>query len=365
MAQSPTMELKRSVAPYEQIDLKASLKQIANTIPPLLLLWFAAYLSLSVSYWLTLPIVIAAAGFMVRTFILFHDCCHQSFFKNKLANDILGTITGILTLVPYEQWKRSHAIHHATSGNLDKRGVGDVWLMTVQEYAEASLWTKIRYTIYRHPLVLFGLGPIALFLLQHRFNRKAARGKERWNLYLTNVGIVGLYSLLIWLIGWQAFLLIQGPIFFLASAMGIWLFYVQHQFEDSYFEKEEEWSYVQAAVEGSSYYKLPKVLQWISGNIGFHHVHHLSPRVPNYNLEKAHEAAPPLKMATTVTFRTSLKALRYRLWNEETHTFMSFREARAYIARTQTAKPKEHPLAAKAEAAKARVVPARPRLQGD
>ncbi|GIQ67801.1 fatty acid desaturase [Xylanibacillus composti] len=373
MAQSKTMELKRAVAPFEQIDPKASIKQIANTIPPLLVLWAAAYFSLSVSYWLTLPIVIAAAGFMVRTFILFHDCCHQSFFKNKLANDILGTITGVLTLVPYEQWKRSHSIHHATSGNLDKRGIGDVWIMTVQEYADASLWTKIRYTIYRHPLVLFGLGPIALFLIQHRFNDKGARRKERWNLYLTNMLIAGLYSLLIWLVGWQAFLLIQAPIFYLASVMGIWLFYVQHQFEDSYFENEEEWSYVQAAVEGSSYYKLPRLLQWISGNIGFHHVHHLSPRVPNYNLEKAHEAAPPLQMATTITLSTSLKALRYRLWNEETRTFMSFREARAYLVKKREAQARSEAIAlaaqaeekAPAAAGKSRLAAIRPGLQGD
>ncbi|MBM7662619.1 omega-6 fatty acid desaturase (delta-12 desaturase) [Bacillus mesophilus] len=326
MSKSNIAKLKKDVSPYEQTDTKASIIQILNTIVPLLVLWYGAYLSLSISYWVTLPLLVAASGFMVRTFILFHDCCHQSFFKSRRANDILGTITGILTLVPYQQWKHSHSVHHATSSNLDKRGTGDMWLLTVKEYQEATLWTKICYRFYRNPIVMLGIGPIATFLIQYRFNRKGARRKERINTYVTNVSIVGLYALLAWIIGWQNFLLIQGPIFFVSGMLGIWLFYVQHQFEDSYFENEEEWSYVQAAVDGSSYYKLPKVLQWITGNIGFHHVHHLSPRVPNYNLEKAHNATPPLHKATTITIGTSFKSLNYRLWDEDNKTFISFKD---------------------------------------
>jgi omega-6 fatty acid desaturase (delta-12 desaturase) len=330
MSKANISKLKKDVAPYEQTDTKASIIQIINTLGPLVVLWYVAYLSLSVSYWLTLPILLAASGFLVRTFILFHDCCHQSFFKSRLANDILGTITGVLTVVPYQQWKYSHSIHHATSSNLDKRGTGDMWLLTVDEYAAAPLLRKIWYRIYRNPVMMFGIGPIATFLIEYRFNRKGAKRKERINTYITNVSIVALYSLLCWAVGWQAFLMIQGPIFFVSGLLGIWLFYVQHQFEDSYFENEEEWSYVQAAVDGSSYYKLPKVLQWITGNIGFHHVHHLSPRVPNYNLEKAHNATPPLQKATTITIGTSLKSLRYRLWDEKRKTFIGFKEMKHY-----------------------------------
>ncbi|KAA0546242.1 fatty acid desaturase [Bacillus sp. BGMRC 2118] len=326
MSNANISKLKKDVAPYEQTDTKASILQMVNTIGPLLLLWYGAYLSLSVSYWLTLVIAIVASGFMVRTFIIFHDCCHGSFFKSKRANDIVGTLTGVLTIVPYEQWKRSHSIHHATSSNLDKRGIGDMWILTVEEYEAAPIWTKIYYRIYRNPVIMFGVGPIAVFLLQYRFNTKNARKKEKINTYITNLSIVVLYALLCWAVGWQAFLLIQTPIFFVSGLLGIWLFYVQHQFEDSYFEHEDEWSYVQAAVEGSSYYKLPKVLQWITGNIGFHHVHHLSPRVPNYNLEKAHNATPPLQKATTITLSTSLKSLRFRLWDEEKKSFISFKE---------------------------------------
>ncbi|WEK54092.1 MAG: fatty acid desaturase [Candidatus Cohnella colombiensis] len=320
--------LKRAMAPYEKTDMKSSIRQIVNTIVPLILFWYVAYLSLSVSYWLTLPLAIIAGGFLVRTFILFHDCTHQSFFKSRLANDILGTVTGVLTLVPYQQWKHTHSIHHATSSNLDKRGTGDMWLLTVEEYAASPLWRRIYYRIYRNPIVMFGIGPIAIFLINYRFNRRGAKRKERINLYVTNISIVSLYALLCWAIGWQSFVMIQFPILMVSGLLGIWLFYVQHQFEDSYFENEDEWSYVQAAVDGSSFYKLPKVLQWITGNIGYHHVHHLSPKVPNYNLEKAHNATPPLHKATTITVATSLKSLRFRLWNEKTKTFVTFKQAK-------------------------------------
>jgi len=327
--------LKKSVAPYEKSDRNASIRQLINTLGPLVLLWYGAYLSLSVSYWLTLLFAIPAAGFVIRTFIICHDCTHGSFFKSRKANDIIGTLTGVLTLVPYMQWKRSHSIHHATSSNLDKRGIGDIWIMTVDEYVAASPWKRLSYRIYRNPLVMFGIGPIAVFLIQYRFNAKGARRKERMNTYLTNVSIAALYSALIWAIGWQAFLLVHLPIVFVSGLLGIWLFYVQHQFEDSYFENEDEWSYVKAAVEGSSYYKLPKLLQWITGNIGFHHVHHLSPKVPNYNLEKAHNATPPLQKATTITIGTSLKAIHFRLWDEENKGFVSFKEMKSRLQQLQ------------------------------
>ncbi|MFF2092496.1 fatty acid desaturase [Paenibacillus sp. NPDC058174] len=325
------IQLKKEIAPYEKTDMKSSIRQLVNTLVPLFGLWYAAYASLAVSYWLTIIIGIVASGFVIRTFIIFHDCCHGSFFKNKRANAIMGTITGVLTHVPYAQWKYSHAMHHATSGNLDKRGLGDIWILTVDEYVASPLWRRVAYRFYRHPLVMFGLGPIAVFLVQYRFNRKGAKRKERINTYITNISMVVLYAVLCWAIGWQAFLLVHGPIFFMSGLFGIWLFYVQHQFEDSYFENEEEWSYVKAAVEGSSYYKLPKPLQWITGNIGFHHVHHLSPKVPNYYLEDAHNATPPLHKATTITLRTSLQSLRFKLWDEGAKNFVTFREVKQRI----------------------------------
>src|SRR5699024_1935174 len=219
-------------------------------------------------------------------------------------------------------------VHHATSSNLDQRGTGDVWIMTVEEYLEASTLKQLSYRLYRNPFIMFGLGPIYLFLISNRFNRRGAKKKERLNTYLINISIVILYSLLILIIGWKIFLLIQIPLLFVSGSLGIWLFYVQHQFEDSYFEDETEWDFVKAAVDGSSYYKLPKVLQWITGNIGYHHVHHLSPRVPNYHLEEAHESTPPLQQATTITLVSSLKSIRFRLYDQKSRTFVSFKETK-------------------------------------
>lgn len=302
-----------------------------NTIPPFFILWFLAYQSLEISYFLTLGLGIVAAGFVVRIFIIFHDCCHGSFFKNKKLNNLVGTLTGIVTMFPYEKWKREHSIHHATSGNLDKRGTGDIWIMTVEEYKKASWKERLSYRMYRNPLVMFGLGPLYLFLVTNRMNRKDARPKERKNTYITNASIVVLYTGMILWLGWEAFLLVHGPIMFISGFLGIWLFYVQHQFEDSYFEDESEWDYVKAAVDGSSFYKLPRVLQWVTGNIGYHHVHHLSPRVPNYHLEKAHESTPPLHKATTITMRSSLESIKFRLYDESRKTFVSFSEVKRQI----------------------------------
>ena len=290
------------------------------------MLWFLAYESLAVSVWLAISISILAAGFVIRIFIIFHDCTHLAFFKNKRANRIIGNITGIITLFPFEQWKYEHTMHHATSGNLDKRGTGDVWVMTIDEYVAASFWGRLAYRIYRNPLVMFGLGPFYLYLIKSRFNRKGAKRKERLNTYFVNVACVLIYALMIWAIGWQAFLIVQLPILLVAGSIGIWLFYVQHQFEDSYFENEEKWDFVKAAVEGSSFYKLPKVLQWISGNIGYHHVHHLIPRVPNYNLEEAHNSTPEMKYVTMITLRTSLQSIHFRLYDEKNKTFVTFKD---------------------------------------
>jgi acyl-lipid omega-6 desaturase (Delta-12 desaturase) len=236
---------------------------------------------------------------------------------------------GVLTIFPFDQWGHEHSVHHATSGNLDKRGTGDIWTLTVEEYLAAPLRLRLAYRFYRNPLVMFGLGPIWVFMIKNRFNRKGARKKERMNTYLTNVIIVALIALLCSAVGWQSFLLVQGSIFMLSGSIGIWLFYVQHTFEDSYFVEDKEWEYVKAAVEGSSFYKLPKIMQFLTGNIGYHHVHHLSPRVPNYKLEEAHKNTPPLQNVPTITLATSLKSLRFRLWDEKKQDFVTFKAVKS------------------------------------
>ncbi|BCB02626.1 fatty acid desaturase [Bacillus sp. KH172YL63] len=317
--------LKKEVAPYEKSTMKESIWQLINTLGPFFLLWFLAYQSLSVSYWLALIPIVIAAGFLTRIFIIFHDCTHYSFFKSRRANRTVGTAMGVLTLFPFDQWGHDHAVHHATSGNLDKRGTGDIWTLTVEEYIAAPIRTRLAYRFYRNPFVMFILGPIYVFLLKNRFNRKNARKKEKMNTYLVNVIIVTLIALLCVALGWQEFLLVQGSIFMISGSIGIWLFYVQHTFEDSYFEEDKEWQYVLAAVEGSSFYKLPKIMQFLTGNIGYHHVHHLSPRVPNYKLEEAHKNTEPLQNVPTISLATSLKSLRFKLWDEDNKTFVSFR----------------------------------------
>lgn len=314
------------MAPYEKSDTWHSVRQLINTLVPFIMLWFLAYQSLSISYVLTLALAVIAAGFQIRIFIIFHDCCHHSFFKNRTANKIIGTITGILTFFPYNQWQHSHSVHHATSSNLDKRGTGDIWMLTVEEYIASPFWTRVAYRMYRNPFVMFGLGPIYVFLITNRFNRKGARLKERMNTYITNLAIVALAAVLCWALGWQAFLLVQGSIFLISGSMGVWLFYVQHTFEDSYFEEDADWEYVKAAVEGSSFYKLPKLLQWLTGSIGYHHVHHLSPRVPNYKLETAHNDTEPLQNVPTITLATSLSSLKFRLWDEQNKKFVGFKD---------------------------------------
>ncbi|MBO1002823.1 fatty acid desaturase [Pseudogracilibacillus auburnensis] len=338
MSKEKTVQLHKSVAPFTHANNRKSIIQIINTIPPVFLCWFFAFQSLSISIWLAFVFSILASGFVVRTFIIFHDCTHGSFFHHKKTNDFLGTLTGVITLFPYEKWKREHAIHHASSSNLDKRGIGDIWVMTIDEYVKATKWQRLMYRLYRNPFIMFGLGPLYLILVSNRMNRKNVRKKERNNTYVTNVLIILFYGLIFFIVGWKAFLIVQGVTLYVAAALGIWLFYIQHTFEDSYFEEESEWNYVKAAVEGSSYYELPRVLQWLTGNIGYHHVHHLAPRVPNYHLEEAHETTPPLQYATKITLITSLDSLRYRLYNPMTKSFVTFREANQYIQGTKREK---------------------------
>ncbi|RIW27426.1 fatty acid desaturase [Bacillus salacetis] len=321
--------LRKQVSPFEGSETARSIFQLVTTLTLFIAVWAAAFWCISVSYLLTLALGIVGAGLLTRIFIIFHDCCHNSFFKKRKANEVIGTITGIITLFPFRQWQHDHSVHHATSSNLDKRGTGDIWMMTVEEYKDASFWKKVSYRLYRNPFVMFGLGPVYVFLITNRFNRKGARKKERINTYVTNIAIAAIVSVLCYTAGWQAFLLVHGTIFYIAGIMGIWLFYVQHTFEDSYFEENKEWDFVLAAVEGSSFYKLPRILQWFTGNIGFHHVHHLAPRVPNYKLEAAHKSSDSLQHVPTITLATSLSSLKFKLWDETNKKFVRFKDIRS------------------------------------
>lgn len=324
--QEEQSDWKKDIAPYQRSDIRKSLWQLTNTIVPFLILWCLAYLSLSVSVWITIALTVPAAGFLVRIFIIFHDCCHHSFFKSRQANEVIGIMTGILTFFPYHQWKYEHSVHHATNSNLSRRGTGDIWTLTVDEYVALSPLRRVFYRLYRNPLVMFGLGPIFLLLIQYRYNRRGAGRKERLNTHATSLALLGMVGLLCWVLGWEQFLLVEGPILYLSGMTGIWLFYVQHQFEDSYFEQADNWDYVSAAMHGSSLYKLPKILQWITGNIGFHHIHHLGPRVPNYNLQRLHESNPSLQKVSAIGLFSSLRSLRHRVWDEESKKFVGFRD---------------------------------------
>lgn len=331
--QVTTTGWRQAIAPFERPSVARSVWQIVNTVIPFFLAWYLTYRSLAVSYWITLGLAVLTAGLMVRIFILFHDCCHGSFFANRTANDIVGTLAGILTFSPYRQWRYSHNVHHATSGNLDKHGVGDIWTVTVEEYLAFPPLKRLGYRLYRNPLIMFLIGPSFIFLIQYRFNRKGAGTKERLNTYIINLGIATLVGGLCWLIGWREFLLVEGPIFLIAGAAGVWLFYVQHQFEGAYFENQENWDYVTAALQGSSFYRLPKVLQWFTGSIGFHHIHHLSPRVPNYLLEKAHAENQIFQAVEPVTLWTSLRSLGFRIWDEDRKKLVGFGYVKQFLAR--------------------------------
>lgn len=311
---------------YSKSHTGKALWQLVNTILPYLGLWaLMAFLMLKgYSYWIVLAITLPASGFMVRTFILFHDCCHGSFLPSRRANKIIGYITGILTFTPFEEWRRAHNVHHATSGDLDHRGVGDVWTMTVAEYKSAGKGKRLAYRIFRHPLVMFGLGPIHLFIVSNRVPGKGSKKQERRSVHITNLAIVALTVVMSSTIGFINFVAIQLPILFFAGAMGIWLFFVQHQYEEAYWAKNENWDLLYSALNGSSFYKLPRILQWISGNIGFHHIHHLRPRIPNYNLESCNENVEVLKQVTPLTLKKSLRSLNLHLWDEEQQKLVSF-----------------------------------------
>jgi omega-6 fatty acid desaturase (delta-12 desaturase) len=315
---------KAIVARYQKPSTGRAVWQIVNTLVPYTALWWLMHFALAISWWLTAPLAVLLGAIMVRTFIIFHDCGHGSFFRSAKANHILGAITGVLTFTPFYHWRWEHAIHHSSSGDLDRRGTGDVWTLTVQEYLEASRWKRFAYRLARNPIILFVIAPVFLFLIQQRVPSLKAPARERYSVYWTNLALGSVAAGLITLFGLKAYLIIQLTALVTAGSMGVWLFYVQHQFEGVYWERSEEWDYAEAALKGSSFYKLPKVLQWFSGNIGFHHIHHLSPRIPNYNLEKCHKAEPLFQTVKPITLFSSFKSLTFRLWDERRRKLVGY-----------------------------------------
>jgi omega-6 fatty acid desaturase (delta-12 desaturase) len=307
---------KTAVAAHRKPTVRQSVWQIVSTLVPYVALWGLMIWTFHISYWITLGLAVVTAGFLVRTFIIMHDCGHGSFLESHRANDFWGFVTGVLTFTPYRQWRYLHALHHATSGDLDRRGPGDIWTLTVQEYLEASRGKRFAYRLARNPFVLFVLAPFYVFLIQHRFPSGKVQDRERRGVHWTNLAILAIALLMTRTIGFKAYLLIQFPVIMIAGMAGLWLFYIQHQFEGVYWERRADWDFEGAALQGSSFYKLPRVLQWFTGNIGFHHIHHLSPAIPNYNLAKCHKANPILQGARQVTLWTSFKALSLRLWDE-------------------------------------------------
>jgi omega-6 fatty acid desaturase (delta-12 desaturase) len=301
-----------------------------NSVLPFLLLWFLMLRSLEYPYWTTLILALPAAGLMIRLFIIQHDCGHRSFFRSKPASDLLGFALGVLTLTPYGYWRRTHAIHHATSGNLDQRDIGDVETLTVKEYLALPLWKRLRYRLYRNPVVFFGFGPAYLFIIRHRFppNLVRARRKGRVSVILTNLAIAAVVGGMCRAVGFQAFFAVQLPITLLAATAGVWLFYIQHQFECTYWEKSDDWRFYDASLQGSSFYDLPRILHWFTGNIGVHHVHHLCSRIPNYRLLECLRENPELQRVPRLTLWKSLGCVRLKLWDECQRKLVGFRHVR-------------------------------------
>lgn len=305
---------------YRHPDPARSVFELFITLVPFLVLWTAAWAALDVGYWLTLLIAVPAAFFLVRLFLIQHDCGHGALFRKKRTNDWVGRTMGVLTLTPYDAWRRAHATHHATHGSLDDRGTGDIDTLTVREYAALSRWQRFLYRLYRHPFVLFGIGPTILFVVQHRLPIKMLRDGDRgtWiSVMGTNAALAVLAGGVIWLVGWKAFVAVELPIVAIASSLGVWLFYIQHQFEDTIWAEKPEWNVHEAALHGSSHYDLPGFLPWLTAHIGVHHVHHLYSRIPYYNLPKVLRDFPELADVHRITLWESFKCVKLRLWDEQ------------------------------------------------
>jgi acyl-lipid omega-6 desaturase (Delta-12 desaturase) len=323
---------KKLIAEYQKPSLPKAIWQIVNTMVPYIATWALLYWSTQNSYhWWTAGFIFLLGMLTVRTFIIFHDCCHGSFFQSSRACQVVGYITGMLAFTPFGQWRWEHNIHHASSGHLDKRGTGDVWMMTLREYLEASRWKRLAYRLTRNPFILFCVGPLYLFLIWQRIPNTDGSPKERRSVHWMNLGIFSMAAILGYFYGYGTYLLIVTGTMFVAGGAGVWMFYVQHQYEGVYWERADEWDYTTAALQGSSFYKLPRILQWFTGNIGFHHIHHLSPRIANYNLERCHNEIEIFQKVKPITFLTSLKSLGYRFWDEDRQIMVGYKGLREFI----------------------------------
>jgi omega-6 fatty acid desaturase (delta-12 desaturase) len=326
----PTPQAWRtSIARHERASLSRSALDLASSVLPYLVLTVAMYLSLEVSVWITLALAVPTAGFLLRTFIVFHDCAHGSFLATKRGNLWLGRFTAFLVFQPFANWRHNHAVHHGTAGDLDRRGTGDVPTLTVAEYASRTRAQRLGYRLFRSPAVMFGIGPIWSLMIGPRIWSSTQRPRMRNSVLLTNLALLLVIGAIFWFLGPVAWLLVQMPTAIIAGTMGVWMFYVQHQFEDVYWENSENWSYDDAALQGSSYLKLPKLLQFFTGNIGLHHVHHLSAKVPNYNLQRAHDQNEVFRDVPVLTIADGLRAIRLKLIDPDSGRLLTWSEAKA------------------------------------
>jgi omega-6 fatty acid desaturase (delta-12 desaturase) len=329
------MQEQRILSPGRQIPvheyqprLSRSLLAVATSIVPYLALSVLLRLTLGFSLLLTIPLVLLAAGFLVRTFIVFHDCAHGSLFPSKLANRWVGRLAALLVLAPFERWRHDHAVHHGTSGDLERRGVGDVPTLTVEEYESRTWRGRLAYRLMRNPLLMFGFGPIIAMVVGPRIPARSQRPRLRNSVLATVACAFVVFAALCWLVGWQQFLLVWAPPALLAGSVGIWLFYVQHQYEDAYWQSAADWDYTEAALRGSSYLKLPLLLDFFTGHIGLHHVHHLNARIPNYYLKRAHRENPIFHQVPTLSLLDGLRAVNLKLWDEDKGKLVSFAQVR-------------------------------------
>jgi len=328
--QASNQALSEITREYAHANFRKACWQLLDTFISYGVLWALMLHAVQQAYpyWITLALAVIAAGILVRIFIVFHDCCHGSFFASRRANTILGYISGILIFTPFEKWQHAHALHHATAGDLDRRGTGDIWTMTTEEYMTAPRRKRLAYRIYRNPFIFFIPGPILLFLFFQRFSAKGAKTRERNSVAFTNLAILLVVVAASFTIGLRTYLLIQFPIIVIAGSLGLWLFYLQHQFENVYWARHESWNPIRLALEGSSYLKLPKILQWFTGNIGLHHIHHARPTIPNYNLQRCYDNVPTFQAIEPLTIRTSFKTVCLGLYDEKQKKLISFRALR-------------------------------------
>ncbi len=319
---------REALAPFAVPCMRRGLLAVTTSALPYVAICAVMYLTLGVSPALTAVLAIAAGGFLLRVFVMFHDCAHGSLLPSRRANAVLGTVLGLLVLSPFRRWRHDHAVHHATSGDLDRRGVGDIVTLTVTEYRERRWRGRVAYRLIRNPVVMFGLGPVFAMIVGPRIVARGARPRMRNSVLGTDAALAVVIGGLCWLIGWRDFLVVWAPAALLAGSVGIWLFYVQHQFEDAYWQSGDVWSYADAALRGSSHLKLPRVLQFFTGNIGLHHVHHLNARIPNYNLRRAHDASPMFASVPTLSLWSGLRSVRFKLWDEQAGRLVTFAQAR-------------------------------------